>query len=587
MPKSKHHDAVFIIQRLYRDYIKNYRSSLAIALICMVLGAITTTIIVKLLQPLTDLVFIKQDKAMYIIIPFLGLFAYTLKGLIEFCEIYIIEFVGQKILADIQLSLYKHLIYSDIEFIAKYSSARLISRFTNDIALIRRAIIDGTVGIGKHAMTIVFLIIMMFYTEFLMSCITFLVFPIILYIVNIISKKFRSSVDNIQEELSQYNFNLDESFETFKLIKSCLTEEYEIQKTKNKLDEILLLYKGAIKYTTIIMPLKEIFMGLSMCFITLYGGMLIFEGNSTPGSIVTFISAFAGAYKPFGSLLALNSKLQEGIAASTRIFELLDSKAKIESKNHHKDDAHTKQMIDNSIYLSNLSYSVDDICILRDINIDITAGSLVAVVGPSGSGKTTLINLLLHFVAKTSGEMIIGRKNISSIDVSYLRHNITLVSQENILFDGSIFENIIYGTDITSLEAVIEAAKLSYAHDFIEELPEKYNTIINISSSIFSGGQRQKIALARAFLRKTPILLLDEAASALDANTEIKIYDNLKKFLYNQTIIVISHRLTSIEHFNNIIVMHKGTVIESGSHEELMSYKSIYFQLYSPYLKIS
>ena len=587
MPQSKHHDAVFIVKRLYRDYIKNYRSSVAIALACMVLGAVTTTIIVKLLQPLTDLVFIKQDKAMYLLIPFLGLFAYSLKGLIEFCEIYIIEFVGQKILADIQLSLYKHLIYSDIEFIAKYSSARLISRFTNDIALIRRAIIDATVGIGKHAMTIVFLIIMMFYTEFLMSCMTFLVFPIILYIVNIISKKFRSSVDNIQEELSQYNFNLDESFETFKLIKSCLTEEYEIKKTKNKLEKILLLYKGAIKYTTIIMPLKEIFMGLAMCFITLYGGMLIFEGKSTPGSIVTFISAFAAAYKPFGSVLALNSKLQEGIAASARIFQLLDSKAKIESKNHAKDNEDQEQMINNSICLTNLNYAVDNISILHDVNVDIKAGSLVAVVGASGSGKTTLINLLLHFVERNSGEIIIGGKNISSIDVRYLRHNITLVSQENILFDGSIFENITYGTDVKSLEEVIEAAKLSYAHDFIEELPEKYNTIINISSLMFSGGQRQKIALARAFLRKTPILLLDEAASALDTNTEIKIYDNLKKFCSSQTIIVISHRLTSIEHFNNILVMHKGEVVESGSHKKLMSHKSIYFQLYSPYLKIS
>lgn len=587
MLHTKHYNANSVIKRLYCDYIKKYRKSLLVAVVFMILVAMTTTVIVRLLKPLTDLVFIKQDKDMYLLIPCLALFAYCFKGFAEFCEIYIIEFVGQKILADIQLSLYKHLIYSDIEFITKYSSARLISRFTNDIALIRRAIIDATVGIGKYAMTIIFLIVMMFFTEFLMSCMLFLVFPSVLFIISIISKKFRSSVENIQEELSNYTFNLDESFETFKLIKSCLTEEYEIKKTKDKLDKIIGLYRGAIKYTAIIMPLTEFFMGLAMCFIALYGGMLIFQGKSTPGAILSFISAFAAAYRPFKSVMSLNSKLQEGITASIRIFKLLDSKAKIEHQDHSKYYNTDTQISDNSVYLNNLTYKVDDTFILQDVNLKVQSSGLIALVGASGSGKTTLINLLLHFVEKTNGEIIIGGKNISSIDVRYLRHNITLVSQENILFDGSILENITYGALNDNFEDVIAAAKLSYAHDFIDELPNKYNTILNTKSMMLSGGQRQKIALARAFLRKTPILLLDEAASALDANTEIKIYNNLKEHRKDQTIIVISHRLPSIENFDNIIVMHKGTIVESGSHKELMSNKSIYFQLYSPHLKIN
>lgn len=571
----------YVIKRLYNCYLHNYLRTLSIAIIFMVIVAIANVAIVKMVQPAIDLVFInKQNNALYLW-SLLAIFVYFIKGIAEFYQNFLVEFIGQKIIVDLQMDLYKHLLYADIQLIEKHTSARLISRFTNDIAIIRKAIIDFFVGTAKHILSIFFLIILMFKTEFQLSCIAFSAFPLLLYIISFISRKLKAIANNIQEEMANYTLKLDETFQCIKVVKSFLGEQSEFERANKKINNLLSLYKKSIKYCALIAPITEIVNGLAVCGIVLYGGILVINGKSTPGAIFTFIAAFLAAYRPFKSVMSLNASLQEGIIASSRLFHLLDTKPCVERPRGLR----LLNSTNPTIVFDKITSISDRGPILKDISLTINAKSTVAIVGSSGSGKTSIINLLLNFKEKHSGSILIDGTPIEDISIKSLRENIALVSQETMLFDGSILDNIKYGNPDANMQEVIDASIESQAYDFINILPEKFNTIITSKASSLSGGQKQRIAIARALLKKASILLLDEAASGLDVNAEIAIYNTLQERYSDKTIIIITHRLNTITQVDNIIVLKDGTVAEQGRHEDLLNNKSHYYSLYTSYLK--
>lgn len=582
MPNNHaYNNAWYVIKRLYKSYLTNYLKTLAIAIIFMAIVALTNVAIVNMVQPAIDLVFIsKQNNALYLW-PLIAMLVYCIKGFAEFYQNFLVEFIGQKILVDLQMDLYKHLLYADIELIEKQTSARLISRFTNDIAIIRKAITDFFVGTAKHILSIFFLIILMFKTEFKLSCITFFAFPLLLYIVSFISKKLRTIASNIQEEMANYTLKLDETFQCIKVVKSFLAERSEFDRAQAKITNLLSLYKKSIKYCALIAPITEIVNGFVVCGIVLYGGILVMNGESTPGAIFTFIAAFLAAYRPFKSVMSLNASLQDGIIASARVFHLLDTEPVIElSKGIEELECEHPSIIFDKVIMKSEHNDI-----LHNLSFEIKPQTTVAIVGTSGSGKTSIINLLLYFKEKASGQILIGNNPIEQISIKSLRQNISLVSQEVMLFDGSILDNIQYGSPDATMQEVIEAAIQSRASEFIEALPDRYNTLITSKANSISGGQKQRIAIARALLKKASILLLDEAASGLDVNAEIGIYQTLKQFHHEKTTIIITHRLNTIIECDNIIVLHQGTIVEQGKHEELLDNKSHYYSLYNSYLK--
>lgn len=566
-----------VLKRLFFEHIIPYSKLMLLAIFFMVIVAICSALIVKLVEPTINEIFLTHNKKMLIVLPLKILIIYTLKGLAEYYQTYFIKYVGQKILTNLQMKMYEHLIFSDLSFIYSQSSGRLISRFTNDISLMRGAVSNLLVGCAKHLLTVVFLIILMFQLEPMLSCLVFIVFPIAMYPIQRLGQKMRTVSSQIQEELGHYTSRLDETFQSLKIIKSFSSEKIEVNRAKLIIKNILNLYKKAAKLDALASPIMETLCGLAAAGIVWYGGSLIIKGETTAGALLAFISAFVTTYRPFKSLLSLNINLQEGIAAAKRVFFVLDTEPLI------RDDMNVKE-----VNLSNPLIEFKGVFLkfgrktaLKGVDINLENNKTIAIVGRSGSGKTSLMNLLVRFYDFKDGEILINGYNIRKISINSLRKQVSIVTQDVVLFDSTIKDNILYGNYNSSLEDVHKVAQLADAHEFISKFPEGYNTIIGSQGVTLSGGQQQRISIARALLKNGPILILDEATSALDLNAELTIINTLKSLRKDKIIIIITHRLSSITWVDKIVVMNNGIIVEQGKHEELINNKSEYYKLYN------
>lgn len=544
----------------------------------MVIVACCTAISVKLIEPIINQIFIIRDKKMLFILPIAIVSISFIRGIAEYFQYYLVTYIGKKILSDIQIHLYKHLIYSDVEFIEQNSHSSLISRFTNDIMLMRGVMSYMITGIAKHVFSIILLVIIMFYTEPIMSIFVVFVFPVAIYPVQKWNKKLRKRIDETQQEFAHYTTKLDESFNAIKIIKSFLVEKIQIQKAQVLNDSIIRLTKKISKIDGLARPLMEILSGIAIGSILLYGGFLVFQGKTTPGSLLAFIAAFIAAFRPFKSIITLNTLMQEGLTSAKRIFSILD----VEPKIIDKINATILEPSDiSNIEFKNVTLTTsNNDRILSNINLSIPPQKKIVIVGESGSGKTSLINLILRFYDPNSGEILINNLGIKNYSLESLRNYSSLVTQENMLFDASIAENISYGNSNATREDIIIAAKYASADDFISSMPDQYDSLIKNNGGNLSGGQKQRIALSRAFLKESPILILDEATNALDSVIEKKIYKSIEKFTKNKTVIVVTHRLLTIKNIDYVIVMKKGSVIEQGTHKDLLALKSEYYNLY-------
>jgi len=570
-----------VIKRLLVNHVKPYKSEILIAIFFMVVVAACSAAVVWLTKPAIDKILVARNMQMLVIIPLLMLGVYVIKGIAEYYQGYLIKYVGQKILTDMQIQMYEHLLYADLAYIQSQSSGRLISRFTNDIILMRGAVSNMLVGCAKYFLSVVFLIIIMFSLEPFLSMFVFLAFPIAIYPVQKLGRRMRKVTGDAQEELSNYTARLDETFHSIKIIKSFCAEKLESIRAKEITAKILSFYKKSAMLDSLTSPVMEFLCGLAIACVLWYGGFQVISGDMTIGELFTFIAAFVSAYRPFKSLVSLNVNLQEGLAAANRIFNILDTKPLIQDNaNALKPDFGYPEILFEKVALKFGEKEA-----IKFVDLKIEKAKTYAIVGKSGSGKTSLANLLVRFYDPTEGRVLINSQDIRDISLTHLRNQIAMVSQDTILVDASIAENIAYGNLTATRYDIINVAKHADADEFISKLVDGYDTVIGIGGCTLSGGQKQRLAIARAFLKNSPIMLFDEATSALDPESEQSIVHSFTKLRKGKTTLIITHRLASIRDVDKIIVMKNGEIEEQGTHEELISLKGEYYKLYNKQLK--
>lgn len=598
-----------IYGRLWREYIAEHRGEIWLAVICMILVAAATAASAWVMQPVLDKIFLAKDRTMLTVIPFVLLTIFVVKSAATYGQNVILQIMGQRIIATMQQQLYRHMIYADIGLFADQASGKLISRFTNDIYLLRQSVSTSFTGIIKEILSMIFLIGVMFYQSWVLAMFAFTVFPISVWPVIRLGKRMRKLSSEAQSNLSNLAGQLDESFAGVRLVKSYAQEEHEITRANTQIEALFKVFRKAAKVGNISSPMMELLTGLAIAGIIFYGGAQVMEGTTTAGAFFSFIAAMIMAYKPAKTIASLSSNVQEGMAAAARLFsvldtephiadapdakplELLDAAISVEELTFHyipQENRHSERSEESSINTmkedsSSLRFPRNDVhksAGLDNLTFHIQPGQTVALVGPSGGGKSTLMNLLLRFYDPQEGSIRIDGQDIRSVTLKSLRESIALVSQETVLFDETIAANIAYGKLGATQEEIEQAARAAAAHEFISAMPEGYQTMVGPRGVKLSGGQRQRLAIARALLKDAPILLLDEATSALDTQSEAQVQQALELLMKGRTTLIIAHRLSTIRHADVIYVMDKGQIVENGTHESLMAQGGVYAGLY-------
>lgn len=570
-----------LLKRIFREYIRPEIKMVAVAIICLLIIACTTAMNAWLMQPVLDDVFMKQRKEMLFLVPIAVLINSLIKGVAEFYQSSNMKMIGQKIVTNIQKKLYAHVIYSDMRLFHDNPSGNLLSRFTNEVNMMKRSVTEICTSAVRDVVTLMALIGLMLYQSFSMSLIFLLVFPIMFVPVIKIGKKMRRVASQIQDELASFSTRLDETFKNITIIRSYGREKYEVKKAEKVLNEVVSSYKKSAYLDSITPPMMEVAGGITISLAVWYGGICVLNNSLTPGEFFSFITALLMCYRPLKAVSQLNTILQEGLSAAQRLFSLLDQKPLI----YNVQNAQYVKLKNYDIVFHNVCFSYKK-CrkgVLNDFNMHIPAGKTVALVGTSGVGKSTVLQLLQRFYDPCEGKILIDGKDITQMKLKQLRDSIAFVSQDVAMFDDTIDYNIRYGRMDASDEEVIAAATAAAAHEFICTMPDGYDTHVGQAGLRISGGQKQRIAIARAVLKNAPILLLDEATSALDAISETKVQQALNNLKKGRTTIIIAHRLSTIESADLIYVLSDGKASESGTHNELLNKSERYSKLYSHY----
>ncbi|PPR21323.1 MAG: Lipid A export ATP-binding/permease protein MsbA [Alphaproteobacteria bacterium MarineAlpha10_Bin2] len=567
-----------LVLRLVREHVRPHLPRLLLAVSCMAVAAGGTAALAYLMEPVLDDVFINKDREMLILVPVVVILATLLKGAATYGQAVLMAFVGQRIIADLQTRLFRHVIRFDLAFFHDTASGKLVSRMTNDINLMRNAVANALTGLVKDSLTLVFLVAVMFEKDWKLALLAFVVFPIAIYPIIRIGRRMRKVSTSALDELGRFTARLNEAFQGARHVKAYNMEAFESARTETLIESVFRLIYKALKTRAAASPIMETLGGVFIAVIILYGGWQVIEEALTPGEFFAFITAMLLAYQPLKALANLNTNLQEGLAATERVFDILDRQPAIISP----PDAPALEVNGGEIIFDKVSFTYGTgTAALRDISLDVPAGRTVALVGPSGAGKSTILNLIPRFYDAESGSVSIDGINVDAVDLASLRDAIGLVSQETVLFDDSVRANIAYGRPAADEAELIAAAKGAGAHAFIEQLPDGYDTMIGEHGAKISGGQRQRLSIARAMLKDAPILLLDEATSALDPETERQIQQSLRQLMQGRTTLVIAHRLTTVLEADIIHFIKDGNVVESGSHRSLMAKDGAYARLYS------
>ncbi|MGD9638186.1 MAG: ABC transporter ATP-binding protein [Alphaproteobacteria bacterium] len=566
-----------LIKRLWKAAIKEHFGLILIALFFMIVNAAGEAFSIKMLEPVVDKVFVEKNQALLWPIGFIVISIFAIKSLAAYGQAGLMSLIGLRVINNIQKRLFGHIVIMDNKFFTTNKIGKLVSRCTVDTLMLRTAVSDTLVSIGKDASETFFLVVLMFMQDVRLASVVFFIFPLAFYPLIMLGKRMRKVTINTQEELGQFNTILEQSFHGINIVKAYGMEDYEKKCANDTSDNIMELSYKAAKTRAMSRPLMEFLGGIAITVVIVYGGSRVIDGATTPGGFFAFIGALLTCYRPMKSLANLNVNLQEGLASAERIFNVLDTEPEIQ-------DLPSSKNIDikeGNISFNNVSFSYgDNIPAVANISFTANKGKTIALVGSSGAGKSTLLNLIPRFYDIDDGAITINDFDIRDLSLASLRKSISLVSQDVTLFDDTVRANILYGKFDASEEDVIKAAKDAAAHEFIMELPYGYNTIVGERGAKLSGGQKQRVAIARAMIKNAPILLLDEATSALDTESERQVQEALETLMKGRTTIVIAHRLSTIINADLIYVIDNGKIVEYGSHDELLTKDNYYAKLY-------
>ena len=572
-----------IYKRLYNDYSKKFINKILISVFFGVLVAASTSSIAWLLDPAIKKIFVEKDQTLIIIIPLLIILAFTVKGFALYLAKAIMIRVAEEIKKILQSQMAKSLINADTQLIDQKHSGKFISNLTYDVTHITNMLSTAVLNLFKDSLTLLGLLFVMFYQNWKLSLIAIVMIPIAGIASKTLGKRIGKVVTEAQEKSGFLNTHLIELFKNHKLIKIFQREDYESKRTDGYLDQ---LKDKNIKINTVyvrLSPIMETLTGIMIAILIFYSGKLALEGDIEIGNFFSFLAAMMLAYQPVRSLSTLNMVLNQGISAAVRILPIIDNENKIYDHKNSND----VNIINGEIKFQNLNfrYNSKEDYVLKEINLNIAGGKMTSLVGHSGSGKSTILNLIPRFYDAQSGDILIDNQSIYKVKIKSLRDKISLVSQDTTLFDDTIKNNIKYAKHDVSDEDIIAAAKFSYSHEFIEKLPNKYETIIGENGVRLSGGEKQRLSIARAMIKKSPIILLDEATSSLDAETESKIQDALKILTKDRTTIVIAHRLSTILNSDQIYIIDAGNVVANGKHDELLNSSELYKNFYEKQIR--
>ena len=572
-----------IYKRLYNDYSKKFINKILISVFFGVLVAASTSSIAWLLDPAIKKIFVEKDQTLIIIIPLLIILAFTVKGFALYLAKAIMIRVAEEIKKILQSQMAKSLINADTQLIDQKHSGKFISNLTYDVTHITNMLSTAVLNLFKDSLTLLGLLFVMFYQNWKLSLIAIVMIPIAGIASKTLGKRIGKVVTEAQEKSGFLNTHLIELFKNHKLIKIFQREDYESKRTDGYLDQ---LKDKNIKINTVyvrLSPIMETLTGIMIAILIFYSGKLALEGDIEIGNFFSFLAAMMLAYQPVRSLSTLNMVLNQGISAAVRILPIIDNENKIYDHKNSND----VNIINGEIKFQNLNfrYNSKEDYVLKEVNLNIAGGKMTSLVGHSGSGKSTILNLIPRFYDAQSGDILIDNQSIYKVKIKSLRDKISLVSQDTTLFDDTIKNNIKYAKDDVSDDDIIAAAKFSYSHEFIEKLPNKYETIIGENGVRLSGGEKQRLSIARAMIKKSSIILLDEATSSLDAETESKIQDALKILTKDRTTIVIAHRLSTILNSDQIYIIDAGNVVANGKHDELLNSSELYKNFYEKQIR--
>ena len=567
-----------ILKRLFKDYTKKFRYKILLSIFFTVLVAASTSSIAYLLDPAIKKLFVEKNQTLLLIIPLFIVFAFAMKGTSLYLARTTMISVAEDIKAILQMDMSRSLIKADTNYIDEKHTGKFITHLTYDVSLITNLVSTVILNLFKDGLTLIGLLSVMFYQNWKLSLIAIIMIPLATFAAKNLGKRMGKVTTEAQIDGGILTTHFIEIFKNHQIVKIFQQENYE----NSKLLKFINNFRDKTKKISFVLmratPVMETLTGVMIGSLIYVAGKLILKNELEINSFFSFLAAMMLAYQPVRSLATLNMGLQQGLSAARRILPIIDIKNEI---NEGKDCPELK-VITGNIQFQNVTfkYSNNENEVLKSINLKIIGGQMNALVGHSGAGKSTILNLIPRFFNRTSGDILIDDQSIYKSTLYSLRKNISLVSQDTTLFDDTIRNNIAYANPNASNEEIIDAAKNSFADEFIEKLPNKYETQIGEDGVRLSGGEKQRLSIARAILKKTPIILLDEATSSLDAETENKIQKGLSYLTKDKTTIVIAHRLSTILNSKKIFVIDNGKIISEGTHDELLKISPVYKNFY-------